>query len=270
MSMTREQMLNYIENPALLNEKTLGELKEIIDEFPYFQTAHLLYTRNLLNENNFRFANELKICAIHATDRSVLYHLLNPEQSRKVKGEIELDILTGSKEDGSVIELTENFPVEGETRPSKASDRKIRQEEVHSKMLNFEPGETVYRLEESENDSGKSLAQLVNDINEAAKEQKIVKGALQRGDLIDRFIKENPTFSSRGINTSENSYAIADHDDTANENDEFITETLAKIYIKQGLYQKAVDAFHRLILKYPEKSVYFARQIEEVKNLLNK
>jgi hypothetical protein len=38
MSMTREQMLGYMANPALLNEKTLAELKEILDEFPYFQT----------------------------------------------------------------------------------------------------------------------------------------------------------------------------------------------------------------------------------------
>jgi len=40
--------------------------------------------------------------------------------------------------------------------------------------------------------------------------------------------------------------------------------------VKQGLYQKAITAFQKLSLKYPEKSVYFARQIEEVTNLLNK
>ena len=53
------------------------------------------------------------------------------------------------------------------------------------------------------------------------------------------------------------------------ENDEFITETLSRIYLKQGHYQKAIDSFRRLSLKFPEKSVYFAEQIEEIKKLLN-
>ena len=242
MSMTREQMLSYLEKPALLNEKTLGELREILDEFPYFQTAHLLYARNLLNENNFRFANQLKICAIHVTDRSVLYHLLNPGQKRRNDNEsLELDI-----------------------------QKTLKKEEIQSGMPNFEPGETAYRLEGVDIESGKTLTQLVKEINDAAENRINKKREYINEDLIDRFIKENPTISNRGLNMPEKSYSNDDQDDTPDENDEFITETLAKIYIKQGLYQKALDAFQRLSLKYPEKSVYFARQIDEVTNLLKK
>jgi tetratricopeptide (TPR) repeat protein len=258
MSMTREQMVGYLENPALLNEKTLGELKEILEEFPYFQTAHLLYTRNLLNENNFRFANQLKVSAIHATDRTVLYHLLNPvRQLQKDSESLEIDIPAGHKE-----KETEEHPI--------IEAKTIRPVETSQDVLNFEAGESAYRLEGVDAEPGKTLSQLVKEINEGAEKANSTVRMEQNVHLIDRFLKENPSLSNRGIGVPENRYNIADHDDTANENDEFITETLARIYIKQGLYQKAIDAFQRLTLKYPEKSVYFARQIEEVTNLLNK
>ena len=40
--------------------------------------------------------------------------------------------------------------------------------------------------------------------------------------------------------------------------------------MNQGLYKKAINAFEKLSLKYPEKNAYFARQIEEITNLINK
>ncbi|QZE14262.1 hypothetical protein K4L44_17400 [Halosquirtibacter laminarini] len=49
-----------------------------------------------------------------------------------------------------------------------------------------------------------------------------------------------------------------------------ISETLAKIYIKQGLYEEAIEAYQTLILKYPKKIAYFAERIEEIKALLKK
>ena len=47
----------------------------------------------------------------------------------------------------------------------------------------------------------------------------------------------------------------------------FITETLAKIYKEQGHYDKAIDAFEKLILKFPEKSTLFASQISDINKI---
>jgi tetratricopeptide (TPR) repeat protein len=52
------------------------------------------------------------------------------------------------------------------------------------------------------------------------------------------------------------------------ENDDIVTETFANILLAQGKNDKAVEAFEKLSLKYPEKSIYFAARIEEIKLLL--
>ena len=84
--------------------------------------------------------------------------------------------------------------------------------------------------------------------------------------LIDRFIEANPRIIPQE-HPIENKDISAD---SVKEHESFFTDTLAKIYIKQGNYAKAILAYEKLSLKYPEKSAYFAGQISEIKKLINK
>jgi hypothetical protein len=83
--------------------------------------------------------------------------------------------------------------------------------------------------------------------------------------LIDRFIETNPRITPR----KEPVPHVDISEDSVKEHDGIFTDTLARIYIKQGLYTKAIFAYEKLILKYPEKSGYFAGQIEEIKKIKN-
>ncbi len=80
---------------------------------------------------------------------------------------------------------------------------------------------------------------------------------------IDRFIELNPKFSP--VKERQENVDIAVNSITENQN--LITETLAKIYVEQKKYDKAIQAFKILSLKYPEKSSFFANQIDAIKKL---
>ena len=84
-------------------------------------------------------------------------------------------------------------------------------------------------------------------------------------DLIEEFIKNSPKIK---IN---NDYEVKSSFKTDQKiKDELITETLAKIYMKQEKYNKAIKAYEILSLKYPKKSSFFADQINDIKKLKSK
>ena len=271
MSMTCDQMLRCLDDLSVLNERTLGELREILDEYPYFQSAHLLFVRNMQRERNFRFSGQLKTCAVYATDRTILYQLLNARPLKKQIPGSSLEISAVSvPENKATIELSDDLPEQRKDSNESYISPGQPVGNEHSDLLNFELSDTGYTLEGTENEAEKPLSELVSGLSHLSSKSGKGNEPEQKANLIDRFIKDNPAFSVTKPLNSGNAEKTEMQQDSVGENDEFITETLARIYVKQGLYPKAIKAFEKLSLKYPEKSVYFARQIEEVTNLINK
>ena len=93
--------------------------------------------------------------------------------------------------------------------------------------------------------------------------------ASEQDKLIDEFIQVNPRITPRQKPSDIPSYKDLAADSVV-DNDEFLTDTLAKIYISQGYYSKAIFAYEKLSLKFPEKSSYFASQIQKINELINK
>ncbi|MFH0760918.1 MAG: hypothetical protein V2A67_05400 [Bacteroidota bacterium] len=85
-------------------------------------------------------------------------------------------------------------------------------------------------------------------------------------DLIDQFIKNSETRIIRADLESSSKEDLSI--DSLKEDDEMLTETLAKIYIQQGYYLKALQSYEKLSLKFPEKSIYFATQIDMIRELI--
>lgn len=92
----------YIDNPALLDAPATDFLKDILTEYPFCQSVHLLYARNLKNLRHIAYSSQLRIAAAYAGNRSILKNLLEFEPSGEPTGDIAV-----APEDKPVQEIKE-------------------------------------------------------------------------------------------------------------------------------------------------------------------
>ena len=104
-------------------------------------------------------------------------------------------------------------------------------------------------------------------VSEAETKIKIDKSLRPIDDIIDEFIKNEPSISrlqARFFNPAEAAKSSIVDDEN------IVSETLAKIYFDQGKFEKAVSIYRKLSLKFPEKSSYFAALILKAEEELKK
>lgn len=84
--------------------------------------------------------------------------------------------------------------------------------------------------------------------------------------IIERFIHTEPQIKPLSADKLDNENKAKK---SSEDQDYFVTETLARIYTDQMLYHKAIATYKKLLLKYPEKKLYFAAQIEQLEKKTN-
>jgi hypothetical protein len=91
-------------------------------------------------------------------------------------------------------------------------------------------------------------------------------GTSKRSRLIEHFLSGRSGLHPPSL--GEENIAPPDlAEEAVRENDDIMTEKYANLLLQQSKFEKALRIFERLSLKYPEKSVYFAARIKEVKQL---
>lgn len=76
---TSKQFIKYLQEPNLINEESVVELEGLIKQYPYFQTAHLMYLLALNKINPKVVQEKLPVETLYVSDRYVLYKDLKKE-----------------------------------------------------------------------------------------------------------------------------------------------------------------------------------------------
>lgn len=124
----KQKFENLVRDPANLNLANIPQLEKLLERFPYCQTAHLLYLKNLKIAHNINFKQQLRIAAAYAGDRAVLRKLIEvPEQKRETTPHF-----TEAKTDRK-MEAPEEKPPEPQQDNQKEPRPYIEPEEVRRK-----------------------------------------------------------------------------------------------------------------------------------------
>jgi hypothetical protein len=108
--------------------------------------------------------------------------------------------------------------------------------------------------------------------DEDLEEAEIPNERERKNELIEKFIQNKPKLAPITVSAKQQ------EDKSQRENlatlytqapEALMTETLAKVYLSQKNYLKAIKAYKILILKYPEKSGFFADKIRAIEKLIN-
>jgi hypothetical protein len=269
---------HLINNPDSIQAQQTQDLDQIIDEFPYFQSARALQLKGLYNQDSYKYNYALKRTAAHTTDRSILFDFITSETfisihtslyEKKAKEIQEIQVI-----DSEIIAL------EKKVEPSVNTLEKSILNSI-TKSSTVEPEEQSHQIEEklaigTPLDFSKQEQHSFQEWLQLSRTEPIKRGETvlepetlmdeekrKKLELIDKFIETSPkiTPGKHGVTIP------ITIDINTTDNSSLMTETLARVYLEQKKYQKAIQAYEILILKYPEKSSFFANRISDIKIL---
>ena len=308
--MNKSEFIDIIKERRVLSEAEYREIALLSNKYPFFQSAHVLLLNSLYRNDDLDFTDRLKETAIYIADREALYYLLNSKQEKgtEIENAVRQDIETqsGRSREELLKEINERLneisgvsseiaePEEEAARETEQEEvQEINQETVRQEADEDIPGDNrfnaageILQLDEDMQDDdsniadvgfdtdnlslgkGDELLDLDTEDNEAESDDKADNEVIDDDELVDRFINSNPRIEPRKADDNSEPEDISE--ESTREKPDLVSETLANIYLSQGYYSKAIGIYERLSLKYPEKSSYFATQIEKIEEIISK
>ena len=280
MNVTDYTFLIY--KPDTINSVYTDALGNILNEFPYFQSARALRLKGLFNQNSFKYNYALKVTAAHTTDRSILFDFITSEHFDTLQNDLydkkNLELMNMEVVDSEIVhpktileqqqkalELSILTSIKEATNNNDTiSENKSESVIELGKPIDFTPNEKHSFQEWLQLSRTQPIDRSIEN-NSKTFEDSMEEERKKKAALIDKFIETNPKIAPIKPGTA----PAPQFELNSSDNTHLMTETLARVYLEQKKYQKAIQAYEILILKYPEKSSFFADHISEIRNLQN-
>ena len=267
MIMDSKQLIGYMTMPERMKGNDVDEVEQMVKTFPYFSIAQALLSIAYQNIGSPNYDSQLKRAAATMPNRDKL-RLLSMIAKHRLESKPEIPDLPDEFEPkDNVFSSIESIDTKEEQNGSIIREKVFIIPEIDLSGSHEELSAEMALLEEKRKSIDELKAIIANRLKEIEEEKqrkeagKPAPKKLSRKELIDKFITENPSIS-RPKAEFYNPISVAQNSIIDQEN--IVSETLAKIYEQQNYFEKAISIYKKLGLKYPEKSRYFAAQIERL------
>ena len=301
--MDKATFIRFLKEPESMNRDSIMDLTDLANQFPYSSIVHTVLAMNMHLVNHIVYDSQLKLAASMMPDRNLLrlhiqkinqlktlpdlpdeYRPITPsasyvetEKAKKAekpqqteepqKTEKSAEEVNSLQEKAAKKEATEKAVSESAEKPAEKVEKAAEtlHDQIKATVEEQEQSFSTDRKRQSLDELKRILAERINEIENKKKQpakSKKTDESHEKTAIIEKFIAENPSISRP---KPEFYNPVTNAQNSLIDQENIVSETLAKIYLNQGHHDKAISVYQKLSLKYPEKSIYFAGLIEEAK-----
>jgi tetratricopeptide (TPR) repeat protein len=269
--MKAEEFLDIAAKKQAITQSQTNQLADVVEKHPYFQAARAIHLKGLKQNHHFSYNAELRKVAAYTTDRRILFDYITSAEfnqhriSSIIKNRNEENKRLETFDEALSMNMAEADQVLDPDLFEVSKDESKSQQPAKEEN-NLEIGKHLEFSRKEAHSFAEWLkltnAKKIERENSTSTEKEPVKVSSKKFELIDNFIANNPKISPVKEHKSKEVKLVE-----KGPSNQLMTETLARVYLEQKNYSKAIQAYKILILKNPEKSGLFADQIREIEKI---
>lgn len=251
--MEKELLYSILKGEKMHGKVTLSQLEKVVSKYPYFQTARLMLVKHLKETQHPNYLKELEKVSVECSDRNKLFYYLNDERFSRFFSSTSGQTNVSSDRTDVLLSSFLNS-IEEESDKTKEDADEVKHIE-HDSIISSDYLAYLEKIESNNN--------LLSDEEES--------NPMSHQNLVDSFLEkssEGKVLFSENSQPTKSELKPSEQNDSLLDDDTFLTETLAQVYIKQKKYEQALAIIKRLSLNFPKKSIYFADQIRFLEYLI--